>query len=163
MPATSVAGLKPNQNKKKRMKKKLLLLLTLTITAAAHAAIGDWKIYMAYSNPQQIERVGEKLFVRASNSLYLYNKTDQSLQTFDKTTGLNDVTITQIGWNTTAKRLVVVYDNSNIDLIDLQGNVTNIPDLYNKTMTDDKTVNSITMSSQHAFLATNFGAVKLDV
>ena len=145
------------------MKKKLLLLLTLTITVAAHAAIGDWRIYMAYSNPQQIERVGEKLFVRASNSLYLYNKTDQSLQTFDKTTGLNDVTITQIGWNTTAKRLVVVYDNSNIDLIDLQGNVTNIPDRYNKTMTDDKTVNSITMSSQHAFLATNFGAVKLDV
>ena len=145
------------------MKKKLLLLLTLTITAAAHAAIGDWRIYMAYSNPQQIERVGEKLFVRASNSLYLYNKTDQSLQTFDKTTGLNDVTITQIGWNTTAKRLVVVYNNSNIDLIDLQGNVTNVPDLYNKTMTDDKTVNSITMSSQHAFLATNFGTVKLDV
>lgn len=145
------------------MKKKLLLLITLTIATAAHAAIGDWRIYMAYSNPQQIERVGEKIFVRASNSLYLYNKADQSLQTFDKTTGLNDVTITQIGWNTTAKRLVVVYDNSNIDLIDLQGNVTNIPDLYNKTMTDDKTVNSITMSSQHAFLATNFGAVKLDV
>ena len=143
--------------------KAALLLLTLIIATAARAAIGDWRIHMAYSEPQQIERVGEQLFVRASNSLYLYNKTDQSLQTFDKTTGLNDVTITNIGWNQTAKRLVIVYDNSNIDLLDLQGNVTNISDLYNKTMTDDKTINDITMSGPYAYLATNFGGIKLDV
>ncbi|MGN0280930.1 MAG: Por secretion system protein [Prevotella sp.] len=144
------------------MKRKLLYILAL-ISTAANAAIGDWKIYMSYSEPQQIERVGEQLFVRASNSLYLYNKADQSIQTFDKTTGLNEVTITNIGWNSTAKRLVIVYDNSNIDLIDLQGNVTNISDLYNKTMTDDKTINSITMSGPYAYLATNFGGVKLNV
>ena len=159
MSITPVTDLK----KEEKMKKALLLILTLTIATAANAAIGDWKIYMSYSEPQQIERVGEQLFVRASNSLYLYNKADQSIQTFDKTTGLNDVTITNIGWNTTAKRLVIVYDNSNIDLIDLQGNVTNISDLYNKTMTDDKTVNSLTMSGPYAYLATNFGGVKLDV
>lgn len=145
------------------MNKALLLILTLLMSTAANASIGDWKIYMAYDEPQQIERVGEQLFVRASNSLYLYNKADQSIQTFDKTTGLNDVTITNIGWNTTAKRLVIVYDNSNIDLIDLQGNITNISDLYNKTMTDDKTINSITMNSQYAYLATNFGGIKVDV
>lgn len=145
------------------MKKALLLILTLTIATAAHAAIGDWKIYMAYSEPQQIERVGEQLFVRASNSLYIYDKTDQSLRTFDKTTGLSDVTITNIAWNATTKRLVIVYDNSNIDLIDLDGNITNIPDLYNKSMTDDKTINGITMSGPYAYLATNFGGVKLDL
>ena len=145
------------------MKRQLLYILTLLVTAVANAAIGDWKIYLSYSDPQQIERVGELLYVRASNSLYLYNKADQSIQTFDKTTGLNDVSIKMIGWNSTAKRLVIVYDNSNIDLMDLQGNVSNISDLYNKTMTEDKTVNSITMSGQYAYLATNFGGVKLDL
>lgn len=143
--------------------KKLLLLLTLTIATVANAAIGDWTIHMAYSEPQQIERVGEQLFVRASNSLYLYNKADQSIQTFNKSTGLNDVTITNIAWNSTAQRLVITYDNSNIDLLDMQGNVTNVPDLYNKIMVGDKTINSITNSGKYAYIATNFGGVKLNV
>ena len=143
--------------------KKLLLLLTLTIATVANAAIGDWTIHMAYSEPQQIERVGEQLFVRASNSLYLYNKADQSIQTFNKSTGLNDVTITNIAWNSTAQRLVITYDNSNIDLLDMQGNVTNVPDLYNKIMVGDKTINSITNTGKYAYIATNFGGVKLNV
>lgn len=145
------------------MKRQLLYILTLLVTTVANAAIGDWKIYLSYSDPQQIERVGEQLFVRASNSLYLYNKADQSIQTFDKVTGLNDVNIINIGWNTAAKKLLIVYDNSNIDLMDLQGNVSNISDLYNKIMTEDKTINSITMNGHYAYLATNFGGVKLDL
>ena len=128
------------------MKKLILTITTLVATILqSTAAIGDWRIHLSYSEPQQIERVGEMLFVRASNALYLYNKADQSIQTFDKTTGLNDVSIIMIGWNSDTKRIVIVYDNSNIDLMDLQGNVSNISDLYSKTMTEDKTVNSITM------------------
>ena len=118
---------------------------------------------MAYSEPQQIEDTGNYLFVQASNSLYLYNKNDQSIQTFDKTTGMSDVIVTNIAWNEQTKRLVIVYDNSNIDLMDLKGNVVNIPDLCNKTMTGDKTVNSVTNKGKFAYLATNFGGVKINV
>ena len=126
------------------MKKALIALITLvSIALNITAAIGDWKIYMAYSEPQQIQETGNYLFVQASNSLYLYNKNDQSIQTFDKTTGMSDVVITNISWNQQTKRLVIVYDNSNIDLMDLNGNIVNIPDLYNKTMSVDKTVSHI--------------------
>lgn len=146
------------------MKKVLIILITLaSITLNATAAIGDWKIYMSYSDPQQIQETGNYLFVQASNSLYLYNKNDQSIQTFDKATGMSDVVINHISWNQKANRLVVVYDNSNIDLIDLQGNVTNVPDLYNKSMTEDKTVNSIVNNDKYAYIATNFGGIKLNV
>ena len=146
------------------MKKFFITLITLvSISLNITAAIGDWKIYMSYSEPQQIQETGNYLFVQASNSLYLYNKNDQSIQTFDKTTGMSDVVVTNISWNQKAKRLVVVYDNSNIDLIDLQGNVTNVPDLYNKSMTEDKTVNSIINNDKYAYIATNFGGIKLNV
>ena len=145
------------------MKKALIAIILASITLNLTAAIGDWKIYMSYSEPQQIQETGNYLFVQASNSLYLYNKNDQSIQTFDKTTGMSDVVVTNISWNQKAKRLVVVYDNSNIDLIDLQGNVTNVPDLYNKSMTEDKTVNSIINNDKYAYIATNFGGIKLNV
>ena len=146
------------------MKKALIILITLAaIAMQTIAAIGDWKIYMSYNEPQEIEAAGNYLFVRASNSLYLYNKNDQSIQTFDKTTGLSDVVINKISWNQHTKRLVIVYDNSNIDLMDINGNVVNIPDLYNKSMTGDKTVNSITNYGKYAYLATNFGGIKINV
>ena len=146
------------------MKKALIILITLAaIAMQTTAAIGDWKIYMSYNEPQEIEAAGNYLFVRASNSLYLYNKNDQSIQTFDKTTGLSDVVINKISWNQHTKRLVIVYDNSNIDLMDINGNVMNIPDLYNKSMTGDKTVNSITNYGKYAYLATNFGGIKINV
>ena len=146
------------------MKKFFFILITLVaISLQSPAAVGDWKLYLAYNEPQQIEHTGKYLFDQASNSLYLYNKNDQSIQTFDKATGMSDVVINHISWNQKAKRLVVVYDNANIDLIDLQGNVTNVPDLYNKSMTEDKTVNSIVNNDKYAYVATNFGGIELNV
>ena len=146
------------------MKKFFITLITLaSISLNITAAVGDWKIYMSYSEPQQIQETGNYLFVQASNSLYLYNKNDQSIQTFDKTTGMSDVVVTNISWNQQTKRLIIIYDNANIDLMDLNGNVVNIPDIYNKTMTGDKTVNSVTHSGKYAYIATNFGGVKIDM
>ena len=146
------------------MKNFFIILITLIVLSLkSPAAVGDWKIYMSYDEPQQIQETGNYLFVQASNSLYLYNKNDQSIQTFDKTTGMSDVVVTNISWNQQTKRLIIIYDNANIDLMDLNGNVVNIPDIYNKTMTGDKTVNSVTHSGKYAYIATNFGGVKIDM
>ena len=128
------------------------------------AQIGTWRNYLAYSDIQQIRAAGnDNLFVLASNALYQYNKTDQSIYTYDKTNGLSDTYITNICWCPQAKRLIAVYQNSNIDLIDLKGNVTNISDIYNKLMTGDKTVSSIRMDGIYAYLICGFGIVKINM
>lgn len=127
------------------------------------AAIGSWTAYTAYHDIQQIKAAGDDVFVLASNGLYQYNINDQSITTYDKVNGLNDIYITNIAWNKTVKQLIAVYEDSNIDMIDVNGNVTNIADLYNKSMTEDKTVNSITISDKYAYLATNFGVVKVNM
>ena len=90
------------------------------------AQIGSWKNYLAYSEVQQIYSTGDNIFVRASNGLYQYNQKDQSIYTYDKTNGLSDTNIKLIAWNRQAKRLIAVYQNSNIDLIDTNNNITNI-------------------------------------
>jgi hypothetical protein len=99
----------------------------------------------------------------ASNGLYQYNRQDQSIYTYDKTNGLSDTYITNICWCPQAKRLIAVYQNSNIDLIDVKGNVTNISDLYNKLLTGDKTVSSIRMDGIYAYLICGFGIVKINM
>ena len=127
------------------------------------AQVGTWRNYLAYHDIQQIQAAGDDIFVLASNGLYSYNQEDQSITTYDKTKGLNDVKINKIAWNKTAKRLVILYDNCNIDLLDTDGNIINISDIYAKAITGDKTVNSIYTYNQYAYLACGFGIVKIDV
>ena len=128
-----------------------------------HAQVGTWKNYLAYNHVEQIFASGDHIFVRASNGLYLYNKKDLSITTFDKVNGLSDTNIKLIGWSNQAKRLIAVYENSNIDLVETNGNITNISSFYSKTMTEDKTVNSIFINDVYAYLSTHFGIVKVNL
>ena len=149
------------------MKKIILFVLLLQcyfITMAHAAAIGTWKNYLSYYGVQQIAAAGDDIFVLSSNSLWQYNQNDQSIVTYDKTTGLSDVTITIIAWNKSAKCLIAAYDNCNIDLVETDGDIINVSDIYSKTITTgNKTINSIYMYGKHAFLACGFGVVKLNV
>ena len=145
--------------------KKIIIILLLSIVNCqlSTAQVGTWHNYLAYHDIQQIQAAGDDLFVLASNGLYQYNKNDQSIVTYDKVNGLTDTNITHIAWCPKAKRLVAVYQNSNIDLIETNGNITNISDLYTKVMTGDKTVSSIRIDGVYAYLVCGFGIVKVNV
>ena len=145
--------------------KKIIIVLLVSILNCQFSIgqVGTWRNYLAYHDIQQIQAAGDNIFVLASNGLYLYNQEDQSITTYDKTKGLNDVKINKIAWNKTARQLVILYDNSNIDLLDTNGNIINISDIYTKAITGDKTINSIYIYNQYAYLACGFGIVKLDV
>ena len=141
----------------------VFLPLYLFIFLPLSAQIGSWRNYLSYAEVQQIQAAGDNIFVMASNSLFQYNQKDQSIVTFDKTNGMSDVDIKQIRWCKQAKRLVVVYSNSNIDLIETNGNIINISDLYTKSIIGDKTVSSIRIDGVYAYLICGFGIVKLNV
>ena len=148
--------------------KQVVLVALFTIhcslfTSPIRAQIGTWRNYLSYAEPQQIQAAGNDLFVMASGALYQYNQNDQSIYTYDKVNGMSDVDIKHIRWCKQAKRLVVVYSNSNIDLVETNGNITNISDLYTKTITGDKTVSSIRIDGIYAYLICGFGIVKVNV
>jgi hypothetical protein len=129
-----------------------------------YAQVGTWQNHLAYYELQNIcAASGNQLFVLASNSLYQYNQNDQSISTYDKVTGLNDTYITHIAWNAKAQKLIAIYQNSNIDLIDIKGNVTNISALYTKIMTESKEVKSIVIDDIYAWLECGFGYLKVNM
>jgi hypothetical protein len=153
---------------KKYFIKQVVLVALFTVhcslfTSPIRAQIGTWRNYLSYAEPQQIQAAGHNLFVMASGALYQYNQNDQSIYTYDKVNGMSDVDIKHIRWCQQAKRLVVVYSNSNIDLVETNGNITNISDLYSKSIIGDKTVNSIRIDGIYAYLVCGFGIVKVNV
>ncbi len=148
--------------------KQVVLVALFTVhcslfTSPVRAQIGTWRNYLSYAEPQQIQAAGNDLFVMASGALYQYNQNDQSIYTYDKVNGMSDVDIKHIRWCKQAKRLVVVYSNSNIDLVETNGNITNISDLYSKTITGDKSVSSVRIDGIYAYLICGFGIVKVNV
>ena len=143
---------------------KWLLPFYLFTFLPLYGQVGTWQNNLAYYELQNIcEASGNQLFVLASNSLYQYNQNDQSISTYDKVTGLNDTYITHIAWNPKVQKLIAVYQNSNIDLIDTKGNVTNISALYTKIMTESKEVKSIVIDDIYAWLECGFGYVKVNM
>ena len=97
----------------------ILFLIVQVVVFHSQAAIGDWKAYMAYSEVQEIEPAGNLIFVQASNNLYVYNQNDQSIQTFSKMDYLSDCSIQHIAYNKATKRLLILYNNANMDLMNI--------------------------------------------
>lgn len=146
------------------MKKILVSFVIFLVATTIHAAsIGSWKAYLAYANITEIEQAGNELFVLASKNLYLYNTQDHSVRTFSKMDALSDCSIAHIAWNKKAQRLIVVYENKNIDLLEPNGNCTNMPEYYMKSVTGDKSVNDIYNYNQFAYISTGFGILKINV
>jgi len=124
---------------------------------------GLWKTYLAYHDITEIQPAEDIIYVLASGNLYSYSTGDNSITTYDKISPLSDCGIMHIAYCKSAGRLLILYDNGNIDLLDGKGEVTNIPDYYNKSMTEDKTIIRINVYGNNAYLSTNFGIVKVNI
>lgn len=143
------------------MRKYRLLLFILFFPLLLHA---QWKAYLSYYDPTEtVEGEGKTIYVLASGGLYRYDRSDQSLTTYDKISGLSDCGIAHIGWSQKAKRLVIVYDDYNVDLLAPNGDVVNMTDYQDYSTTDTKTVNGVDVNGSMAYLSTAFGIVALNV
>lgn len=139
------------------------ILLLCNIHSTYSQAIGDWTIYMAYHDATKTAPADNLVYVLSDGSLYSYNTEDTSIQTYDKTNYLNDVEIKDIAYINNYKTLLIVYKNSNIDLLINNEEIFNIPDFMNKSMLEDKTLNNIYINNEYAYLSTNFGIVIVNI
>ena len=90
-------------------------------------------------------------------------KEDFAVNFITKVDGLTDVGINKIKYNNSLDALLVIYNNSNIDLIK-QDEIVNFKDIQtNGSIVGDRTVYDILFEGNGAFLSTGFGIVKLNL
>ncbi len=145
----------------KRIVSSLLLVLLWLGTLTAQT-IGQWNVYPSYMDATKCVALDGVVYTQCAGNLFAYDVEDESVQLFDCLTQLNDVRIAQIGASTEAKRVIVVYDNCNIDLIDTKGGVHNISALKDKNMSD-KAIHSLTVVADKAYIGTGFGFLVVDM
>jgi hypothetical protein len=121
----------------------------------------QWSDHLPYSKAYSVTHQGNKIYAASNECVFSFNKDDNSYQRLNKVTGLSDVEPVIVKNNPYNNALLVLYKNSNIDVIK-NGTVTNVPDLYSKPNIGNKTINSVTFRGKWAYLSCGFGIVLYD-
>lgn len=140
----------------------LFLLTSLFLGSLSAQVIGQWNVYPSYMNATRCVALGKVIYTLTDGNLFSYDTEDESLQLYNCMDHLNDVRIAQIGASNEARGIILVYENCNIDLLDSEGNVTNIAALKDKAL-PGKTINALTIDGGTAYIATGFGFLTVDM
>jgi len=138
-----------------------LFSLLNTVAKAQDVAIGQWRDQLSYKQGVCVTEGGGKVYCASTSGLFAFNKSDNSCERLSKINGFSDIGVTAIGFNKYNNVLVIAYQDANIDLV-TQGKVFNMPDIKNKSIVGNKTINSIYFSNEYAYLACGFGIVVLN-
>ncbi len=140
-----------------------LVLFLLPAISAAQPAIGQWRTHLPYDEVIDVAVTPGMVYAATPYSLFTYRLKDDKISIFDKVKGLNDLGISKIAYDKKSKQLLVAYSDANVDLIDDQGRVVNVPDIFNKEMMGKKTINNIFFKDNLAYLSCSFGIVVLNM
>jgi sugar lactone lactonase YvrE len=140
----------------------ILSALSLTTNSfAQNLALGQWRAHFNYLQAQFVAEAGDKIYCGTTQSVFYFDKTDNSLNTLTRLTGLSDVGVNMVNYGSPKNVVVVGYDNSNLDLI-FSDRIVNLPDIKRKNTTGDKTLYGITFNGKYGYLATGLGIVVID-
>ncbi|MDR2840739.1 MAG: T9SS type A sorting domain-containing protein [Paludibacter sp.] len=144
---------------------KIILVFTILATsmaATAQLAMGGWRTHFSYNSIEKLAFAENKVFALTSGALMAVDQRDESLKLYSKITGLNDNNIQFIACDKQNSKLLIVYNNGNIDVM-LENSIINIPDFYLKQSTASKHINHILFADNMAYLSTDFGILLVNM
>ncbi len=124
--------------------------------------IGTWTDHLNYSSIKLVECIDNTIYYSNGLNLVKYNTDDNSIEKLNKFNPLNDFEI-QLIKKINNNALLVIYKNSNIDIVYPNGSVTNYSDIKRKLITGNKTIYNVLVNDQYAYLSTGYGIVVFDL
>ncbi|MCD8318433.1 MAG: regulator [Paraprevotella sp.] len=145
------------------MKKYILFFVLLAgyISTLFGQAIGSWKAYPALQIATYNVPVGNKIYSLCNGNLFSYNTQDTEVYVYDRLNGLNDADIQFIRYDDTTGKLVLIYENGNVDLVYSDDDISNMKQLKDKNYSN-LNINNLAIEGKTAYICTNFGIISLD-
>lgn len=140
-----------------------LVMTVVALMANAQSDYGKWILHPVFAgeNITNCIDTGDDVYYLASGNLYRYDKSTSENEHMSRANYLNDAGVDNIYFNQDKGYIMVAYQNSNIDVIDVRtGDVNNVSDIKNADITSSKYINDITFADNNrAVVATDFGFV----
>ena len=144
-----------------RLQKHILVLFgCLAAVVGVHAE--RWTTHFAYNNVTQIAMSSERVYAISDGSLYSVDKQTEAMRVYSRQSGLSGSNITCIYYDETGKQLIIGYETGKIDILSERG-VKYISELYDKDMTQRKTIYNVTIKGRTAYLSIHYGVQTLDL
>ena len=147
------------------MKKTISYLIFISLPFAIqgqNTPIYSWQEHLSYSNAKLILEVENNIYCATENGLFYYNKEDYTINRLNKITGLSDVGVSAMNYDSENNIIIISYQNTNIDLI--KGDeIINVTDIKDKLIIGEKKIHNIDIEEGVAYLSTSFGLILMDL
>ncbi len=121
-----------------------------------------WQDHLGLNNCNSITKFNGKIYASNYNGIIKVTEEDFSIERLNKINGLSDVGVRLLRANPNNNKLLVVYDNCNIDVINNSDEVKNYSDIKSKILSGKKIINEVCFKDQFAYLACGFGIIIFD-
>jgi hypothetical protein len=122
--------------------------------------IGQWRDHLNYQQAIQVVK-GDKIYCATATNLFSVDA-DNDIERYSKITGLNDINVQCIGWDSATQQLAVVYTNSNVDILK-GGNTQNVGDIKRSNISGNKTVYAVYCKDGLAYLCSGLGIIVVNL
>lgn len=126
-------------------------------------AVGHWSVVPISEQCRRGEYFAGKAYLLSGTTLFsVENDKELSPKYYDKLSGLTGTSIYDIIVSSSASKLVIAYNDGNIDFLDENGTITNLPDYANKVIVGNRNITGLSERDGKVYMTTGFGFVIID-
>jgi len=129
---------------------------------AQNIPIGTWRDYLPYSDAVSIAKKGDVIYCATNSAIFTYDVKEKTIERLNLINGLSDIGISKIAYIPKSNRIIIAYQNGNIDIINDNQQIINIPFIKNSSVVGDKKIKHIYIDNEYAYLSTGIGIVVLN-
>jgi hypothetical protein len=145
------------------MNKILVFCFCLSVfSSLSQSGPRTWQDHLGISSCNSVSRKGTTIYASYRNGLIKFDQQELSVEDLNRINGLSDIGIRLLRTNPYNNKLLVIYDNANIDVIDANETIRNYPNIKLKSLNGKKIVNEVTFYKEFAYLACGFGIIVFD-
>lgn len=144
------------------MIRKTLIFISMLLAAVQWLMAVDigWYKYPLYRDfIDDVAVTSDKVYYVSSGSLFSFSPSDSESFCYDNLNLLSDVDVKNIYYNPEKKYLLVVYENSNIDIIFDSGKIVNMSDIKDSNVSSARGINHVAFGKDRIVVSTDFGFV----
>ena len=139
----------------------LFLFFFISLSGQGLPALGNWRDHLPLRKVLAVGTHSGKVEVATAFGLFGYDPAAKEFSRMSKSSGLAEVKIRTMSSSPMNTQQLVVYENSNLDLID-GDRIYNIPDILISRTSSPKGINHVLWDGKTAYLSADLGIIVLD-
>jgi len=151
--------------------RKILLLLAIVLlelsalTAQNVLPIGGWRSHLPFRTGRYVTQSDDKIYFSTKQAILALDKEELSSEFITTVEGLSNVGIELIRYNKQADALLIIYENTVIDLLYPDGAVVTLNQIRNFDYTaGEKVINDVFIENDSiVYLAASYGVSRLNI